>query len=239
MNTKHSALALLAVFSLVGLAACNDRLFDNPIDPDAETRAYEILSTLQVTGIAPLDLSFSGDLLWVVDVGSRVLALSYTSGAPVRELEFPQGAAGVAYDGADLWISVKNTAQLVLVNIVNGAQVRMLNLPRGSFAALDYSGGRLYVADRLSNAVLVVDPETGAIERSIPQPGFALDGVCHDGASLWTIDASQMKIFRLSASGATENRYQAPSRSAAGLAFAEGIFWCGDQAGKIYRLRFQ
>jgi len=239
MKTKHSALALLAVISLVGLAACNDRLFDNPFDPDAETRAYEILSTLQVSGIAPVDLTFSGDLLWVVDVGSRILALNYNSGALVRELEFLQGAAGVAYDGEDLWLSVKNSSQLVLVNIVSGAQVRMLNLPRGSFGALDYSGGKLYVADRLSNAVLVVDPETGAIERSIPQPGFAIDGVSHDGTNLWTIDSSQMKIFRLTDSCALENQYQAPSRSASGLAFAAGIFWCGDQAGKIYRLRFQ
>jgi YVTN family beta-propeller protein len=239
MKSKHSALALLVIFSLVGLVACNDRLFDNPFDPDAQTSAYEIISTFQIAGIVPVDLSFSGDALWLVDAQSRVLALNYNSGALVRELEFPQGAAGVAYDGEDLWLSVRNFPQLVLVNIVNGAQVRMLNLPRGSFGPLDYSGGKLYVADRLSNAILVVDPQTGAIERSIPQPGFAIDGVSHDGVSLWTIDASQMKIFRLGDDGAPENQYQAPSRSASGLATAAGIFWCGDQAGKIYRLRFQ
>ncbi len=239
MKTKHSALSLLAIFSLVGLAACNDRSFDNPFDPNAETLAYEILSTIQTGGVAPVDLAFSGDVLWVVDAQAQVLALNYTSGALVRELEFAQGAAGVAYDGEDLWLSVKSSSQLVLVNVVNGAQIRALNLPRGDLGPLDYSGGKLYVADRLANAVLVVDPLTGAIERSIPQPGFGIDGVSHDGVDLWTIDASQMKIFRLAGDGTLVNQYQTPSRSASGLANAQGIFWCGDLAGRIYRLRFR
>ncbi len=233
----RTAPALLAAFSLLALAACSDRLFDNPYDPEAETRAYEILSTLQA-GIEPVDLAFSGDALWTVDSFSRVRALNHNSGALIRELEASTAAAGVAYDGEDLWLSVKDSPQLVLVNIVNGARIRILHLLRGRFGPIDYFAGRLYVADRLSNAVLVVDPETGTIERSIPQPGFAIDGICHDGASLWVIDATQMKIFRLSESGVLESTYQAPTRTVSGLAFAAGIFWCGDRTGKIFRLRF-
>ncbi len=239
MKTKRTASVLLAVFSVLGLVACNDRLFDNPYDPEAETRAYEILSTLQVPGIAPVDLTFSGDALWAVDSLSRVLALDYNSGALIRELDFPQDAGGIAYDGEDLWLSIRGTSQLVLVNIVNGAQIRMINLIRGNFGPLDYMNQRLYIADRLTNAILVVDPENGAIERSIPQPGLAIDGICHDGSSLWTIDATQMRMFRLADSGALENQYQAPSRSISGMAFAKGTYWLGDQSGKIYKLGFQ
>jgi outer membrane protein assembly factor BamB len=239
MKTKQSALAVLAVFSIVCLAACSDRLFDNPYDPAAETRAYEILATLQVDNIIPVDLTFSGEALWVVDAQSRILALNYNSGALIRELDFPQPVSGIAYDGKDLWLSIKSTSQVVQVNIVNGAQIRVLNLLRGNFGPLDFAAGRLYISDRLSNAILVVNPENGTIERSIASPGFAIDGVSFDGASLWTIDATQMKFYRLAASGALENIYQTPSRSAAGLASAAGILWCGDQTGKIYKLRFQ
>lgn len=239
MKTKHSALAFVIVFSLFFLAACGDRLFDNPNDPEAETLAYEILSTLQVDGIVPVDLTFSGDALWVVDSLSRVLALNYNSGALIRELDFPQPAAGIAYDGKDLWLSVKNSSQLVQVNIVTGTLIRVLNLLRGSLGCLDFAAGRLYVADRQSNAILVVDPVSGTIERSIPQPGFAIDGISHDGTNLWTIDATQTKFFRLDENGALVNLYQTPSRQAAGLAYAEGIFWCGDRAGNIYKIRFQ
>ncbi|MBU4404409.1 MAG: hypothetical protein L6428_14910 [Candidatus Aminicenantes bacterium] len=239
MKTKHLALALLAVFSFLCLFGCNDRLFDNPNDPAAETRAYEILSTLQVDGIVPVDLTFSGDALWVVDSLSRVLALNYNSGALIRELDFPKPAAGIAYDGKDLWLSVKNSSQLVQVNIVTGTLIRVLNLLRGNFGCLDFAAGRLYVADRLSNSVLVVDPGSGTIERSIPQPGSAIDGVSHDGDNLWTIDATQMKFFQLDEIGFPLNLYQTPSRQAAGLAYAEGIFWCGERTGKVFKLRFQ
>ncbi|HUU06049.1 MAG TPA: hypothetical protein VMZ49_09270 [Patescibacteria group bacterium] len=239
MKTKHLALALLAVFSLLCLSGCNDRLFDNPNDPEAETRAYEVLSTLQVDGIVPVDLTFSGDALWVVDSLSRVLALNYNSGALIRELDFEQPVAGIAYDGKDLWLSIKNSSQLAQVNIVTGTLIRVLNLLRGNVGCLDFAAGRLYVADRLTNSVLVVDPGSGTIERSIPQPGFAIDGISHDGSNLWTIDATQTKFFRLDESGAPVNQYQTPSRQAAGLAYAEGIFWCGDRAGNIYKIRFQ
>jgi outer membrane protein assembly factor BamB len=239
MKTKQSALALLAVFSLLCLSGCNDRLFDNPNDPEAETRAYEVLSTLQVDGIIPVDLAFSGDGLWVVDSLSRVLALNYNSGALIRELDFEQPVAGIAYDGKDLWLSIRNSSQLAQVNIVTGTLIRVLNLLRGSLGCLDFSSGRLYVADRQSNAILVVDPLSGTIERSIPQPGFAIDGISHDGSNLWTIDATPTKFFRLDESGAPVNHYQTPSRQAAGLAYAAGIFWCGDRAGNIYKIRFQ
>ena len=88
------------------------------------------------------------------------------------------------------------------MNIVTGTLIRVLNLLRGNPGCLDFAAGRLYVADRQSNAILVVDPLSGTIERSIPQPGFAIDGISHDGSNLWTIDATQTKIFRLDENGA-------------------------------------
>lgn len=239
MKTKQSARVCAFIFSLIFLSGCNDRLFDNPFDPEVETRAYEILSTLQLAGISPVDITFSGDALWVVDSLSRVLAVNYNSGSVIRELDFPQPVSGIAYDGKDLWLSIKNSNQVVQVNIVTGTQIKALNLLRGDVGCLAYTAERLYIADKLSNTILVVNPDSGTIEKSINQPGFTINGLVFDGSNLWTIDATQMKLFRLDDAGTVINFYQAPSNSAAGLAFAEGIFWCGDQAGKIYKLRFQ
>ncbi|MEI6613440.1 MAG: hypothetical protein WCL37_00955 [Chrysiogenales bacterium] len=227
------------VFSLIFLAGCNDRLFDNPLDPDVETRAYEILATLQIANVVPMDLAFSDDVLWVVDAQSRIMALNYNSGALIRELDFSQPVSGIAYDGNDLWLSIKNSNQLVQVNIVNGAQIRALNLLRGDLGCLAFAAQRLYVADKLSNTILVVNTDSGTIEKSISQPGFTINGLVFDGSNLWTIDASQNKIYRLDETGAMVNIYQPPSRSASGLAFSQGFIWCGDQMGKIYKLKFQ
>ncbi|MCX6558690.1 MAG: hypothetical protein NTW95_14870 [Candidatus Aminicenantes bacterium] len=239
MKTKRSALACACIFSLLALAGCDDRLFDNPLDPEAETRAYEILATLPAANIVPVDLTFSGDVLWVVDAQSRILALNYNSGALIRELDFSQPVSGIAYDGNDLWLGIKNSNQVVQVNIVNGAQIKALNLLRGNVGCLDYAAERLYVADTMSNTILVVNPDSGTIERTINQPGFAISGLASGGGNLWTIDATQNKIFRLDDSGAAVNVYLPPSRSAAGLAYSQGYIWCGDQVGKIYKLKFQ
>jgi outer membrane protein assembly factor BamB len=238
MKTKRLALPCAFIFSLIFLVGCNDRLFDNPLDPNAETRAYEILATLQAVNVVPVDLTFSGDVLWVVDAQSRILSLNYNSGALIRELDFPQSVSGIAYDGKDLWLGIKNSNQVVQVNIVNGAQIKALNLLRGDVGCLAYEAGRLYVADKLSNTILVVNIDSGTIEKTISQPGFTINGLVFDGSNFWTIDASQNKIFRLDEAGTMLNVYQPPSRSAVGLAFSQGFIWCGDQMGKIYKLKF-
>ena len=142
-----------------------------------------------------MDITFSGDVLWVVDAQSRILAVNYNSGALIRELDFPQPVSGIAYDGKDLWLSIKNSNQVVQVNIVTGAQIKALNLLRGNLGCLSYADSRLYIADKLSNTILVVNTDSGTIEKSISQPGFAIDGVSFDGVYLWTIDAAQNEAF--------------------------------------------
>jgi len=234
----RTAPALLAAFSLLCLAACNDRLFDNPYDPDAQPSAYEILGTLQVSGIAPVDLAFSGDALWVVDDFSRIQALNPNTGAVIRELDPEVEANGICYDGSDLWLTTKNSTQIVKISIINGEILRVLDLTRGRFAAIDFYSGRLYICDQLSNSILQVDSETGTVERTMANPGFSLDGVTFDGSSLWTIDASQIKIFRLNADGGVTSVYQTPARSPSALASDSGFIWCGDRSQRIYKLRF-
>ena len=239
MNGNRCVWVFASVFSLLLLSGCKDRLFDNPLDPAAERAAYEILATIQLNGIVPADLAFSGDSLWVVDSQSRILSLNYNSGAVIRELESEQPAAGVCYDGDGLWITVRNSNQIVKMSIVTGVTIKALNLVRGDFGPIDFFGSRLYIADRLTNSVLVVDPDTGRIEKTLANPGFSLNGVAFDGVNLWIIDNTQMKIYRLTASGSIQTTYQTPGRSGAGISISSGIMWTGDQTGKIFKLRFQ
>jgi hypothetical protein len=120
-----------------------------------------------------------------------------------------------------------------------GRRSRRSTFCAGDVGCLAYAAERLYVADKLSNTILVVNTGSGTIEKTISQPGFTINGLVFDGSNFWTIDASQNKIFRLDEAGAMMNVYQPPSRSAVGLAFSQGFIWCGDQMGKIYKLKFQ
>jgi len=239
MRKKRWLLALCFVFSGLGFFSCRDRLFDNPFDPDRELTAYELVATISIPGISPLDLAFSGDSLWVVDTASRIISLNYNSGAVIRQLDFYQLVNGICYDGDGLWVSRRGQSQIIKIDIVNGSVIRVLNLVRGDLAGMDFFDDRLYIIDRQTNSVLVVSPETGAIDQSITCPGFSLNGVAFDGVHLWTIDSNQQRIYRLTESGTVVGTYQAPSPTVVGLCFNSGIIWCGDQTGKIYQLKFQ
>jgi len=57
---------------------------------------------------------------------------------------------------------------VVQVNIVNGAQIKALNLLRGNLGCLSYAASRLYVADRQSNTVLVVNPTAAPLKNRSP-----------------------------------------------------------------------
>lgn len=237
MTRKRSVWIWLLPCSLLA-SACQERIFNNPRDPNAETGIYELLATLDIQGIIPEDLAFSDDALWVCDISGRIIALNYNSGQLIRELNVNRSVAGIAYDGANLWLTLRDSATIQRVNIVTGALLRELRLARGDLAGLDWHSDKLYIADRLSNSVLVVDPLTGDIEQTIVHPGFSLDGVAYDGSALWTTDGSQMAIYRYNTITAAITSFIAPDRRPAGLSASAGYIWLGDSSGRIYKLRF-
>jgi hypothetical protein len=239
MAEKKSLSVFLIVFSILILGSCKDRIFNNPLDPDRDIRAYEIELTLLVPGISPMDLTFAMDSLWVVDSISRVLSLNFNSGMIIREIHVDRTVNGICYDGADLWLTVRGSSEVIRVNIINGHVLQTLQLPKGDFHSIDHHEYRLYISDRLSRSILIVDAETGNVEATVVHPGFSLDGVAFDGTDLWTVDAIQMRIYQMDDTGGNIRVYQAPGQSAAGLAINSDNIWCGDSAEKIYKLLFQ
>ncbi len=230
--------ASASLFSVLVAPACKDRVFDNPLDPNPSQAAYEVVATLSTPGISPLDLTFSGEALWIADGASRIVAISEKTGSVIRTLDTPEAVGGIAYDGADLWVASRGGREIRRLSVVTGLVIHVLTLVRGSLGPIDAVGGKLYLADRLANAVLVVDETTATVEQTIPSPGFSLDGLFWDGSTLWILDSSLGKIFRVSARGAVLATYSSPTRSAAGMCRAGGRVWLGDRAGGAIQLRF-
>ena len=230
--------ACASLFSLLLVPACKDRVFDNPYDPDPSLAAYEIVATLSTPGISPLDLTYSGEALWVADGASRIVALSPQTGSVIRALDTPASAGGVAYDGDELWVATRGGHEVRRMSMVTGLIIHVLTLVRGSLGPIDASGGKLYLADRQTNSVLVVDQATATVERTVPSPGFSLDGLFWDGTELWILDAGLSKIFRVSLGGTVLATYASPTRSASGMCRAKDCVWVGDSAGGAIQLRF-
>lgn len=238
MRATQYILVSVLLFSL--FSSCKDRFFNNPLDPDKEERDYEIVATIPISGLTVVDLTFSGDSMWVVDSLGRIISLNHNSGSTIRELDYSTnaGIVGICYDGSNLWLNKEYVPEMVQINIINGEILRILNLTEGRYGVMDYHESTIYLAEKLSNSVLKIDSETGEILASINNPSFSMNGLCFDGQHLWILDAANLKIYRLQPDGSVENVYQTPDKNPTGLTFSQGFIWLGDKSGKIYKLRF-
>lgn len=238
-KTTKYLLVLLTVFSIS--TSCKERIFNNPFDPDKDERGFEILSVINIeNGYSPTDLTFSGNSLWITGRYSGAVSLNYNSGSIIRHLEFNNGQVnGIGYDGSDLWLNLKDLAEITKVNIVNGEIIKSLKLPQGDYMPLDYYDPYLYLANRQSNTILTLDTENGTVINTIRGPSFTIDGICFDGTNFWILESSTLKIFKVDISGNIINTYRSPTENPSGLCWSNGIIWLGDTAGKIIKLRFQ
>ncbi len=227
---------LIIVFSF--LISCRGRIFNNPYDPDRDERGYEILSVVNIEGgRIPFDLTFSGDSIWIVQESSTPVSLNYSSGSLIRELT-TQPASGIAYDNSNLWIIGKDSQELINISIINGNEIKGIRLSEGNYNFLDYKAPYIYTADKLTNTILTIDPDSGAVISSFRSPSFSIDGFCFDGSEFWILERSERKIFVTDIEGNLINTFRTPTDTPTGLASSENIIWMGDQAGKIIKLRF-
>jgi streptogramin lyase len=171
-----------AASSLLLLAACQDRLFDNPLDPSVSEVVFEVVQTITGPAAAPRGLAWDGATLWLADgAGSVLYSLNPASGAVVRALRPPApGLSDAAYDGADLWACGEADVFLLKIGFLAGDVLKRLNMQRGSFTALEYGRGALWAADAQSNKILRVDPETGEVLGSFGNPGTLITGLAFD-----------------------------------------------------------
>ncbi|MEN8222396.1 MAG: hypothetical protein ABFR36_03970 [Acidobacteriota bacterium] len=230
-------LSLLIIVSSL-LISCRGRAFNNPYDPERDERGYEILSIIGIEGgITPFDLTFSGDSIWIVRERSHPVSLNYTSGSRIREI-ITQPASGIAYDKTNLWIINSDTRELINISIINGETIRTVRVPEGNYNFLEFRDPYIYTADKLTNSIVTIDPESGSIVNSFKSPSFSIDGFCFDGSSFWILESSETKIYVTDTDGILNNTFRTPTDTPSGLASGENVIWMGDRAGKIIKLRF-
>jgi hypothetical protein len=223
------------------LNSCQDRIFDNPFDPDAGEVVFEVINTIPTPALIPLGLAWDGSTIWNVDGFNETLySLNRLNGAQVRSLtSVLQVTSGIACDGYDLWVCSEALVEIYKINLLTGDIQKRLNLQRGSFTAIEYGNDGLWIADAQSNKVLRVDPDTAEIISSFMNPGTRVDGMAFDGAYLWVSDMATLTIFQMTLEGDVLRSYLSPGQSPRGLTY-DGVFlWNADGNRRIYQLKFQ
>ena len=184
-------------------------------------------------------VTFDGAHVWFA-CGESIVALDPQSGALVRELAVVADA-GTAFDGEYLWQLADDRIQKV--DPRSGQVVATIPAPsQGRDSGLTWAEGTLLVGEYRDRKIHQIDPETGAILRTIESNRF-VTGVTWVDGELWhgTWDDDESDIRRIDPeSGALLERLEMPRGTGVSGLEADGadLFYCGGgSSGKVRAVR--
>jgi hypothetical protein len=184
-------------------------------------------------------VSYDGSCVWAA-AGDRLVAIDPASGKSARSLDCACDA-GTAFDGTYLHQIAE--ARIDKIDPATGKVVASIPAPgSGTDSGLTWAEGSLWVGQYRDRKIHQIDPETGAIKRTIESNRF-VTGVTWVDGELWhgTWEGDESEIRRISPeSGAVLERLQMPEGlMVSGLeADGSGLFYCGGgRSGKVRAVR--
>lgn len=137
-------------------------------------------------------VTYDGRHVWFAS-GDRLNALDTASGEIVRTIDVP-AHAGTAFDGRHLFQIAEDRIQRI--DPASGRVVATIPAPGGGDSGLAWAEGTLWVGQYRDRKIHQVDPQTGAIIRTIASDRLVtgvtwLDGELWHGA--WNDAASELR----------------------------------------------
>jgi glutamine cyclotransferase len=209
--------------------------------PHAPTRAAEIVREYgPFAGAERIHgVTHDGRHVWAA-TGSKLVAFDPESGQLARTLD-RAGDAGTAFDGTHLYQIA--AARIDKIDPATGDVVASIPAPgNGGDSGLAWAEGSLWVGQYRDRKIHEIDPETGAILRSIESNRF-VTGVTWVDGELWhgTWEGDESEIRRINPeSGAVLERLEMPRGAGVSGLESDGanLFYCGGgSSGKVRAVR--
>ncbi|HZP78930.1 MAG TPA: PQQ-binding-like beta-propeller repeat protein [Pseudolabrys sp.] len=187
----------------------------------------------QVAGV-----SYDGKNMWVA-AGDTLNAVDPVSGETLRKLAVP-AHAGTAFDGQHLYQISGDRIQKIDPD--SGRVVATIPTPEGGASGMAWAEGTLWVAQYRRRKIHQVDPQTGAILRSIDSNRFVTSVTWVEG-ELWhgTWEEEQSELRRLDPqSGKVLEQLDMPAGLIVSGLESNGsdTFFCGGgNSGKVRAVR--
>ena len=140
-------------------------------------------------------VTFDGENVWFA-AGDRIHALDPASGRDVRALDVP-AHAGTAFDGKHLYQIAESRIQKI--DPASGRVLGTIPAPgSGGDSGLAWAEGTLWVGEYRARKIHQIDPETGAVLRTLESNRF-VTGVTWVDGELWhaTWESEQSEIRRV------------------------------------------
>ena len=179
-------------------------------------------------------VSFDGTHIWIA-TGDTLNAIDPANGETMRVLDVP-AHAGTAFDGRHLFqISGDRIRK---IDPKTGEVVADLPAPEGGASGMAWAEGTLWVGQYRARKIHQVDPESGAILRTIPSNRF-VTGVTWADGELWhgTWEDEESALRRIDPQTGTvlEQLDMPAGMSLSGIESNGGdLFFCGGgSSGKV------
>ena len=184
-------------------------------------------------------VTHDGQRVWAA-TGARLIAFDPGSGEPTRTLD-RAADAGTAFDGTHLYQITE--ARIDKIDPATGDVVASIPAPgHGNDSGLAWAEGSLWVGQYRDRKIHQIDPETGAILRTIESNRF-VTGVTWVDGELWhgTWEGEESEIRRINPeSGAVLERLEMPRGIGVSGIESDGanLFYCGGgSSGKVRAVR--
>lgn len=184
-------------------------------------------------------VTFDGRHVWFAS-GDRLNAVDPASGTIVRSIEVA-AHAGTAFDGKHLFQIAEDRIQKI--DAITGRVLATIPAPGGGRdSGLAWAEGMLWVGQYRARKIHQIDPETGAIVRTIESNRF-VTGVTWVDGELWHAtleeDASELRRVDPRTGKVLERLELPPGVGVSGLESDGGDqFFCGgERSGKLRAVR--
>jgi glutamine cyclotransferase len=184
-------------------------------------------------------VTFDGHRVWAA-TGAKLVAFDPESGQVARTLD-RAGDAGTAFDGTHLYQIAE--ARIDKIEPATGKIVASIPAPgHGGDSGLAWAEGSLWVGQYRDRKIHQVDPETGAVLRTIESNRF-VTGVTWVDGELWhgTWEGDESDVRRINPqSGAVLERLEMPRGIGVSGLESDGadLFYCGGgPSGKVRAVR--
>jgi sugar lactone lactonase YvrE len=177
--------------------------------------ATRVERAFRTPGATPNGLQATTEGLWILDQGTnRVALVRYEDGRVIRQFDTETDrGSGFTFDGSALWIASTYNRLLVRVDAQTGRTLKKLPSPGSGLVkwgprsghpeptgahGLEWRSGELWVAVPPAVRIFVVNPEDGAVRRSLPAPGIRPHGIGWDpDGSLWCAESIYRSFFKM------------------------------------------
>ena len=187
----------------------------------------------QVAGV-----TFDGERVWFAS-GDRLNAFDPANGETVRAIDVA-AHAGTAFDGEHLFQLAEDRIQKI--DPKSGHVLATIPAPPGGGSGLAWAEGTLWVGQYRAHKILQVDPQTGAILRTIESNRF-VTGVTWVDGELWhgAWEGEESDLNRLDPqTGEVLERLEMPRGTGVSGLESDGAdqFFCGGgRSGKVRAVR--